>query len=268
MSKRLRQQYAIAPKMARTQYQTFASSIKGNDITTQDRNVSNQKTFGPAGSRRRGLIKRRWPVYKRLARLEAGFVKPEKHYKLTQTATLGATSAAPALVLLNGLSRGDTVQDRTGDCVNLGKGHVSGFLHTAGTGVINAFDARLLVILDSQPNTAALTAAILFGSATPTPQQMYNFNNYDFFKRFTVLHDEKISLNDNMTYDGNSFQPTQNSRPIDFGWDCKQFKADYAGGNAGTIADIRSGSIYMVLITNNSTGLNLNYDAVQYFTDN
>lgn len=243
--------------------------LRGTEVTGETRLVSNQLVYGPAGSRKRGMVKYRWPVRRRLTRLEMAYVKPEKHYKLIQHSSQAATFAAPGLVLLNGTVRGDTVQDRTGDRINLGKGHLSGVLHTAAVGASTAYDTRLMVILDSQSNGSALTTSILFGSATPDPFTMMNFNNYDFYKRFTVLHDEKLTLFDKFTIDaGSNFQPLQDSKAIEFGWDCKQFVADYAGGNAGTIADIRSGSIYLVLLVGNTNAVNLNFDSVQYFTDN
>lgn len=260
----------VKPYMRRFASRSRPNTLfRGTEVTGETRLVSNQLVYGPAGSRRRGMVKYRWPVRRRLNRLEMAYVKPEKHYILAQGTNVSSTNAAPSLTLLNGCTRGDTVQNRTGDRVNLGKGHISGFLHTSAVGSPLAYDTRVLVVLDSQANASALTASILFGSTTPQPYTMLNFNNYDFYKRFSVLHDEKLTLKDDFTIDsGNNFGPCQQSKPFDFGWDCKQFVADYAGGNAGTIADIRSGSIYLVIITNNTNAVSFLFDSVQYFTDN
>lgn len=276
MSKRRYSQLTLestgAPKRSRSM---SASSDRyaqrGNDITTENRSVTNQSALGPAGLRKsNSRVKYRLPVKSRLARLEKMVPPIEKHYKLIQDNSVGTiTNGSPYSVLLNGIARGDTVQDRTGDQVALGKGHLEMTLQHAPitTNSTIASLAKIVVVLDAQANASALTTTILTNDAGPDVTTPWNFNNYDFWKRFTILHEEVISLETELAGIQGGIVENIKGKFVKFGWDCRDFMADYGGGNAGTIADIRSGFIYLFVWITGTTDVNGRFSSVQYFKD-
>lgn len=242
----------------------------GADITTEDRHVTNQQRIGPVGMRK-SKVKSNWSVKKRLAILEKNVTPPEKHYtQLVDQVQATITNAGPYLTLLNGCSRGDTVQNRTGDLIHIGKGHLEMILNnvTQTANADTATTVKVAVILDTQSNATALTTTVLLNSATPNTTTPWNFNNYDFWKRFQILHEEVIKLQPNIAGIQGALVVNNDQRFLKFGWDCKEFPADYGGGTAGTIADIRSGALWLLIITdNNTTGVNTRWSSVQYFKD-
>jgi len=246
------------------------AAASGNDITTEDRHVTNQQKLGPVGMRK-SKVKSNWSVKKRLAILEKNVTPPEKHYtQLVDQLQTTITNAAPYSALLNGCARGDTVQSRTGDLVHIGKGHLEMILNTVSqtANADTAMTVKVFVVLDTQSNGVAPTTTVLLNSATPNTTTPWNYNNYDFWKRFQILHEEVVKLQPQIAGIQGALVVNNDQRFLKFGWDCKEFPADYGGGTAGTVGDIRSGAIYLFIITdNNTTGVNTRWSSVQYFKD-
>jgi len=196
---------------------------------------------------------------------------PEKKYNLQ---TLGINNTTPAglgniaPVLLNAMARGDTVQQRTGDVVSLGKGKLKGQLDTTN----GCSTVRVMIVLDKRPNATALTNAVLFGTSTPAAWTFLDFNNTDVYSRFTILAEKTYDVADTAP---NSFVTVGNQATtfVDIGWDCNHYTASYKKGNAGTIADIDDGAVYLCMqqsATQGSGGngaVGLQGNIVQYFTD-
>jgi len=196
---------------------------------------------------------------------------PEKKYilqdvSINSASAIGKGNIAP--LLLNGMVRGDTVQTRTGDVISLGKGKYKGqFSTTNGCSVI-----RAMSVLDKRPNATALTNAVLFGTSTPSAWSFLDFNNTDVYSRFTVLAEKTYDVTDTAP---NSFVTTGNQAVthIDIGWDCNHYTASYKKGNAGTIADMDDGAVYLCVQQSETQGsggngaLGIVGNIVQYFTD-
>lgn len=207
-----------------------------------------------------------------VARVAALENQVEKKYVITAISTSGVYSAVPYLLLLNPLVRGDTVQSRDGDKVMLGKGFFRGYVSFSSSFYnTHMHPIRLYVVLDRETNISALTSSILLGTAAPDATSLFNFNNYNFFKRFKILHDSGLKMPSHPSpckFDQNN--PASNmSVDLSCTWDCGTFPANYAGGNTGDVTDIRSGSVYLVLVSSrdSSATCSLFGNAVQYFKE-
>ena len=201
---------------------------------------------------------------------------PEKKYKLVTNAAIASYSATNGLpniapILVNGLVRDDTVQGRTGDTINLGRGKLKGnFLTTNGVGLI-----RVQVVLDKKPSGATVGNLEMFGTTTPSAISFLNFNNRDVYSRFTILAEQTFNV-DNVV-DDNQVGPLKCSATlVDMSWNCNNYVASYKRGNAGTIADLDDGAVYICIQQSETIGMNAatwspgatfygNY--VHYFTD-
>lgn len=198
---------------------------------------------GPSsgGARRAGALHRRrqyGSVKKRLARLEMTMPIPERKYVLTNP-TGGAAYLVddqPVVTLLNPLTRGDTVQNRDGDKIRVKQVYLQYKIQTGGGTDFHTQAWRVMVVVDMENNAQLLNTTTLMGSAAPSTIALYNFNNYDWFKRFKVLYDKSGGWT--TTGDSAIWCDTLNWKG--------DFTADYAGGNTGDYTDLRSGAIYLI----------------------
>lgn len=208
-------------------------------------------------------------LVRRVAALEQ---QVEKKYVISAISSSGIQQGTPALLLLNPLTRGDTVQSRDGDRVVLGKGFFKGYATFSATAFnVHMAPIRMYIILDRESNSAALTSTILLGTSTPDATTLFNFNNYNFWKRFKVLADTGLRFPiapAGVQYNANSPAHTT-TVDMSVNWDCGKFAANYAGGNVGDITDIRSGSVYMVIVASRdaSSTITMLGNAVQYFKE-
>jgi len=164
---------------------------------------------------------------------------PGRRGELKYVDTLNAadTTAGGVLVLLNGLAPGTGASQRIGK-----KCHFRSMLlrynlgaNAAGATAFQGF-TRIMVFLDTQSNATAPTVAQLL--ETVTASSPMNMDNRD---RFKVLYDQGVPM---------SQAPTSSS-------DCRFIKiykkmnitTIFNNGTAGTVADITSGSIYLLSIS-------------------
>jgi len=210
--------------------------------------------------------------------------KPEKKYILTENSAQfshtnydGLPNMTP--VLLNAMARGDTVQTRTSDHVTLGRGKMKCTLHTRN----GCSTVRFIVLIDKEPGKAALTNTMLFGTSTPSATQFFDFNNKDIFERFAILTEKTYAIQSpSAGYTDAGSVPAvplgtlEQATLVDISWDCNKYVASYKGGNAGTIADIDNGAVYILfqqsvargMLTENAYGsFCSSFQAVQYFVD-
>jgi len=120
---------------------------------------------------------------------------PEKKYKLVTEGTIatwtgGAGKPNVAPIFVTGLTRGDTVQERAGDTINLGRGKLKGNLIT----VNGICQVRIMIVLDKKPNGTALTNSELFNTSAPTATTFLNFNNRDVYSRYTILAEQVFNV--------------------------------------------------------------------------
>lgn len=160
-------------------------------------------------------------------------------FKSVDTTIAVNSDTTGAIVLLNGIARGDDINERTGRQVTLRSVQLSlTFGVVSGTGIDQY--QRYMVVLDHQPNGAALAITDVLDGVTVTHQR--NLNNR---KRFTVLMDKHYSLN--ASAESGSRRVSQMYRRLNT-------VVDFNGGDAGTIADITTNSVYFISIGSVAAG--------------
>lgn len=148
-----------------------------------------------------------------------------------------------AAVLLNGIARGDDIDARNGRQITMRSVEISGQVTNAvpaGTPVPTII--RVLLVYDRQTNGAALTPAMVLeyvGSVAAT----HSPRNLAYRERFTTLNDIKIPLSASTVADYRD-GPTPFKIYRRF-----TLPETFNAGNAGTVADIATGSMYLVVIS-------------------
>jgi len=144
-----------------------------------------------------------------------------------------STATGTSVNLLNGIARGDEINERIGREVTMRSIQVKGNCHvTAGTGVDQIH--RVMIIYDRQTNAAALTAAqVLVAVGVDQPRNLENR------KRFKILFDRSFALN--ASGKPGSYRTWQFYRRL-------AHPVTFNAGDAGTVADITTGSLYFVTI--------------------
>ncbi len=165
-----------------------------------------------------------------------GLINTEFKFENTNTDITVTTTAL--LTLVNGLSRGTDDQDRDGAQVRWKSIQCSGCIkiHQSQTSSI----LRRIIFIDLQPNAAVPTAVDLLDLSAADP--INAFRNLDQRKRFVILKDSKLVV---------SITGNQEAKFPDF-YKKIDMKTIYEG-NAGTIADINSNSIFILFVSNNAT---------------
>lgn len=218
------------------------------------------------------FVPRRAPVLRgttnrALAARVAQLEKEEKKYVLLthQAVTVASPSAGATMPCLNAMPRGLTVQNRIGDKVLLGKGKMRGIAYAFGT-TNNVM--RCGVLMDKQSQNLLPSYNNIVGSAVPSPDLDWNYNNLDFWKRYELLAETVITFETpNAVYSGSTpAQPNAPAKYFELNWDCRRFPANYSGGNAGTYADIEAGCVVFYAIADGPVG-NCYITSCQYFTD-
>lgn len=169
------------------------------------------------------------------------FPRPGAEWKYIDTADAYAVNTGGTLTLINGLSLGNTATTRIGQKVLLQSLEVK-FRNAvvATTGLDQTH--RIMIVLDRQCNGAALTLAEVIN-----PTNTEGLRNLASRRRFKILQDIRFDLNA-ATESGSSYSNKvymRFKRPI---------MVEYNAGNAGTVADISSGSIYMIHLGSNVAG--------------
>lgn len=145
-------------------------------------------------------------------------------------------SSTPTLTLLNGLSLGTTSETRNGQSIKM----VS--MQLRMTGSINASatttQVRFIIFRDRQANAAAPTAANLLENSTGINSPL----NLDYGKRFKVYIDKEFMMSLNGTA---ALRYEKYMKVI--------FHVDYNTGNTGTIADITTNSLYILIMSDQAT---------------
>jgi len=178
-----------------------------------------------------------------------------KAFDHAQTVT-GFSSAAPNVAYFNFLVSGSELYQRVGRKVYMKSLHLRGWVQNSATSVADF--ARIIVFYDANPNGQAITQTDLLqdsnaAAAVSATAEINLFNR----ERFQILRDHQILLPSVTNTGGvltNSFIPqTDSQMNIDMFIKLKGLEAVYNGTNGGTIADIQTGAIGMLLMCETST---------------
>lgn len=185
------------------------------------------------GFRSRRIAQRRKP---RAATLKSAF----DEIKYVDNTISQAANTTGAVTLLNGIARGDDVSERVGRKVVMRRLTFSLISYvTPTTGVDQSH--RFLLVYDKQSNGSApaITDVLVSASAVALP----NLNNR---LRFVILADEVKALNASAepgSYWATGMRKIQLSTTVQFN-----------SGDAGTVADIQTGALYLITIGSEAAG--------------
>lgn len=154
--------------------------------------------------------------------------------------TQAALSQTLQFLLLNGLIRGDDYDNRDKRVIRLESMSLNWIIQHDVLDTI-ACVTRLMLVWDKQSNGAIFTSNDLLSDITPIDNinSQLNLSNR---KRFQVLKDIRID-----TTSAGSNQVKHGSMYINL----RKKMTVYNTGNAGTVADISTGSLYLVYVCTN-----------------
>jgi len=164
------------------------------------------------------------------------FINTEVHY-LDNVQTAVNVSSTTTFTLLNGMQLGDSSVTRTGQSIKM-DGLDIRFTLAGNITAVQTF-SRILVVLDKQCNGAIFTDTLLLSTATPTSPYVVGQQN-----RFVVLYDNTFALSTGGPLCSvNCIKVNANQH------------VEYNAGNAGTIADINSNSLYLLWLSDQAVNM-------------
>lgn len=167
----------------------------------------------------------------------ARLVKGERRYVDINIAA-GQANTTGSVNLCNGMNMGDTNGFRLGTDITMTFMKVKGHIYSASSTVANV---RLLLVYDKQTNAATPTVNDILTSTDPNA--MRNNNNA---KRFKILFDKSWAISATNVF------PKRFDTNIKLG----QLNTHYNTSNVGTIADIVTGSLFWVYLSDVVAGAN------------
>ena len=187
------------------------------------------------GRHRFGAIKKRKVMPRVIRRGSSSRVE----FKAVDTSVNIACDTTGAVALLNGIARGDDINERVGRRVVLRSIEMRvQSVVTATTGVDQ--NHRVLIVYDRQTNATALTVAdVLTAVDINSPRNLTNRS------RFKIIYDSLHHLN--ASGESGAHKVLDWYKPL---W----LPVTFNSGDAGTVADIQTGSLYLVVVGNRSAG--------------
>lgn len=172
------------------------------------------------------------PLYRQVRAL-AELINVER--KVAESSFSGSVNTSGNLVLLNGLTLGDTKYTRDGQSIKMNS------ILMRWTASLNASATRttmrVIIFVDKQANAAAPTIANVLDSVST-----YSPMNLDYGSRFRIMYDRFLTLDDVNT----AFRHGKVFKKLNF--HCK-----YDTSNNGDITDITTNSVYLLLLSNEPT---------------
>ena len=160
-------------------------------------------------------------------------------FKSVDTVVSQAIDQTGAATLVNGIARGDEINERNGRELTMRSIQFQARAYaTSGTGTDQV--GRVLIVYDRQTNAAALTGAqVLASFDTNSPRNLENR------RRFKILKDWRFPIN--ATGESGSHRVLTFYRRL-------RHPVTFNSGDAGTVADITTGSIYVLSVGTNVAG--------------
>lgn len=191
------------------------------------------KAYDRGVAHRQGYMSR--PLYtfaKDVAHLK-GLLNTE--FKRIDTTINAGHSSATTFYLLNGMQRGDAINQRVGRTLRLKSVEIKS-LHSLGAGA-TATSIRMILFLSLAPKGVAPVAGDVLNNGGP-PLNIVSPRNLDNRANILILRDKTISL----SVSGSQKQAWDYYKKLDI-------KPVYNSGNAGTIADIDAQGLYFMIMS-------------------
>jgi len=162
-------------------------------------------------------------------------MKSELRYQDVNTSAAITTSGSIAFCNLT--TPGDaTLGTREGQQIVLERMEIKAHFYSVNSTVANV---RLMVVYDRQPNAATFLVNDVLSSTDPNAMRAYNG-----LKRFIILYDKSFSISSTNTF----------PKRIDKNISLRKLITNYNTTNGGTIADIVSGSLSVVTMSDITVG--------------
>jgi len=164
------------------------------------------------------------------------------------SAAPGGVTSTGAAYLLNGIARGDDITERNGRQVTMKTIEVNAVFQPT-TPALDSVPTcvRMMIIYDRQANAAALTPAQVLGTVGDG-NAVIRPKNLENRERFLILRDMKFGLSSGEAED---FRAAP--KIVKF-YQGVNLPVTFNAGDAGTIADIITGSLYLLVISDDPAG--------------
>nr|WAE42647.1 MAG: capsid protein [Cressdnaviricota sp.] len=226
---------------------------------------TNTSMYSSNYAMRRGRKNMRSRMFTKRKQILRGWINPSRGVELKyidNSVGFSQVSGVPAIGLLNAAIQGTTANTRTGQEILIKSVQWRIYLKAGTTTFSSGLYplVRILLVLDRQPNGAAFGSTDLFEwsggattistalQATCSPIALKNR------KRFIILKDVTSEMDQGH---GNCYFH-QFYRKV-------RIKTEYNSGNAGTIGDINTNALFIVIQTSVPSGSNTGSDDIPYW---
>lgn len=203
---------------------------------------------------------KRFKKQKKTAFMSTAAIARKGHEVKTVDTNLQTTTPTNTLaaVLLNGCTEGTDAVNRIGRRINMKSVRIRMLFAQTRTiaAAVQPTFVRYALVYDRQPNGAAPAWADVFqtiNASGTTESNALSHPNPTNFDRFIVMREGMRSYVPTTTSANEPTQEAGNKQEAVENWFVllKDLEANYiAGAGAGTIADFRSGSLYMLFLSN------------------
>ncbi len=156
-------------------------------------------------------------------------------FKTIDTVNTGTVSTTAGFVLLNGTAPGDDFDTRDGRQIRVKSVQVTITWIQHATAVVTFL--RVIIFIDKQPNEVTPVVTQLLDTSS-----IVSFRNLDQRKRFIILKDKVLTMSDVGTKQG-----------IMKWYKQLDAKTMYDAGTAGTIADITTNALFLMLVSSEAS---------------
>lgn len=164
--------------------------------------------------------------------------RSELRFQDTNTGAGNNADSTGKIVLLNGMATGDANGTREAQEIAMTKLQMKYSIYASNNTVANV---RVLIVYDKQPNAVIMAVNDILTSTDPNAMRAYNG-----LKRFRVLYDKSISVSADQSF------PKRRDKTLKL----KNLITHYNTTNGGTIADIVTGSLVLVFLSDVVAGTN------------
>lgn len=180
-------------------------------------------------------------------RLAPKYAAPRQELDFLDTAVVTDATTTAVVLLLNGMAQGTTASTRVGRKIMIKS--IQWKISAAAESLLNQVGSRIhwALVWDKQSNGAAPAYTDIYDTATPT--SMFNISNSS---RFVILKSDDVvvtGVNNNGTN-----MATVGAHQIINGYRRCELPVQYNAGNAGTVADIQTGGLFLVYVGDIAAG--------------
>lgn len=200
----------------------------------------------------------------RIGLIKSTYTIPEKKYKDT-TAFVNNVNESGTIVLLNGLLQGTSTTTRVGQKIKLKSVYLKMLAYgptQAQQPTLPAIFLRTMIVWDAQPNGTTMVLSDLLEDTSAVPVTISPLNMANT-ARFKVFYDQTKMLQ-SQELGTAEIQGAPLVACYDQTFQKMDLEVSYANSNNGSIADIRTGALYLVFVAFTGSNAVNNADVTYY----